>query len=267
MRLLTPHIHKVNLLTLPLQQGLALSRHTGHFHLVWFHGSVHLRGLYERIRRLRWVFFMTGSAISLVAIFYGSSPRWEVSTRRDIPEGLHWPAMPRVKWLAAGAPESVVASRMCRTGGPPVRRPGAGDLFSGRSAKLFDCTADLFQQRRVRCPGRLQTGLITFLPPLAFALSTTRGFVALGYTGVALRRCGTAHPAMLGLAMPRKPQGPPGGIILSCGRRHASAGAGVYLRHCRDWRPEFFDIALGFLPDRGLTPGKRLPGGRRQGFV
>ncbi|PMC11863.1 hypothetical protein CJ207_25730, partial [Klebsiella aerogenes] len=35
--------------------------------------------------------------------------------------------------------------------------------------------------------GRIQSGVITFLPPLAFALFYPRGFVmALGYAGVAL---------------------------------------------------------------------------------
>jgi tyrosine-specific transport protein len=51
---------------------------------------------------------------------------------------------------------------------------------------LFDYLADLFQRRNT-VTGRLQTGAITFLPPLAFALFYPRGFVmALGYAGVAL---------------------------------------------------------------------------------
>lgn len=58
--------------------------------------------------------------------------------------------------------------------------------FLGVALGLFDYLADLFQ-RRSTVSGRLQTGLITFLPPLAFALFYPRGFVmALGYAGVAL---------------------------------------------------------------------------------
>lgn len=93
LALLTPHIHKVNLLTLPLQQGLALSAIPVIFTSFGFHGSVPSIVSYMNgnIRRLRWV-FMTGSAIPLVAYIFGSSPRWEVSTRRHS-EG-YWPAMP-----------------------------------------------------------------------------------------------------------------------------------------------------------------------------
>ncbi|KAF0783134.1 tyrosine transporter TyrP, partial [Salmonella enterica subsp. enterica serovar Worthington str. BCH-3008] len=71
LALLTPHIHKVNLLTLPLQQGLALSAIPVIFTSFGFHGSVPSIVSYMNgnIRRLRWV-FMTGSAIPLVAYIF-----------------------------------------------------------------------------------------------------------------------------------------------------------------------------------------------------
>lgn len=43
--------------------------------------------------------------------------------------------------------------------------------FLGVALGLFDYLADLFQRRNT-VAGRLQTGAITFLPPLAFALFT-----------------------------------------------------------------------------------------------
>ena len=62
---------------------------------------------------------------------------------------------------------------------------------------LFDYLADLFQ-RRNSVTGRLQTGAITFLPPLAFALFYPRGFVmALGYAGVALSILALLLPSLL----------------------------------------------------------------------
>ena len=52
--------------------------------------------------------------------------------------------------------------------------------FLGVALGLFDYLADLFQRSNT-VGGRLQTGAITFLPPLAFALFYPRGFVmALG---------------------------------------------------------------------------------------
>lgn len=72
--LLLPHIHKVNLLTLPLQQGLALSAIPVIFTSFGFHGSVPSIVSYMdgNIRKLRWVFII-GSAIPRWHIFSG---RW-----------------------------------------------------------------------------------------------------------------------------------------------------------------------------------------------
>ncbi|MFZ6870415.1 aromatic amino acid transport family protein, partial [Klebsiella pneumoniae] len=57
--------------------------------------------------------------------------------------------------------------------------------FLGVSLGLFDFLADMFQ-RKNSVGGRLQSGIITFLPPLAVALFYPRGFdMALGDAGVA----------------------------------------------------------------------------------
>ena len=69
--------------------------------------------------------------------------------------------------------------------------------FLGVSLGLFDYLADMFQ-RKNSVGGRLQSGIITFLPPLAFALFYPRGFVmALGYAGVALAVLALIMPALL----------------------------------------------------------------------
>jgi tyrosine-specific transport protein len=69
--------------------------------------------------------------------------------------------------------------------------------FLGVALGLFDYLADLFQ-RKNSPGGRLQSGAITFLPPLAFALFYPRGFVmALGYAGVALAVLALMLPSLL----------------------------------------------------------------------
>ena len=69
--------------------------------------------------------------------------------------------------------------------------------FLGVTLGLFDYLADLFQRSNT-VGGRLQTGAITFLPPLAFALFYPRGFVmALGYAGVALAVLALIIPSLL----------------------------------------------------------------------
>lgn len=80
LALLMPHIHKVNLLTLPLQQGLALSAIPVIFTSFGFHGSVPSIVSYMNgnIRKLRWV-FITGSAIPLVAYIF-----WQLATLGSI---------------------------------------------------------------------------------------------------------------------------------------------------------------------------------------
>ncbi len=58
--------------------------------------------------------------------------------------------------------------------------------FLGVALGLFDFLADLFK-RQDNASGRLQTGLLTFGPPLVFALFYPKGFVmALGYAAIAL---------------------------------------------------------------------------------
>lgn len=69
--LLAPHVHKVNLLTLPLQQGLALSAIPVIFTSFGFHGSVpsivsYMNGDIRKLRRV----FIIGSAIPLIAYIF-----------------------------------------------------------------------------------------------------------------------------------------------------------------------------------------------------
>lgn len=116
--------------------------------------------------------------------------------------------------------------------------------FLGVALGLFDYLADLFQ-RRSTVSGRLQTGLITFLPPLAFALFYPRGFVmALGYAGVALAvlallilLCWSGSAVNRAQAGYRVAGGTPAlALVFICG----IVVIGVQ-----------FSIALGFLPDPG----------------
>ncbi len=102
--------------------------------------------------------------------------------------------------------------------------------------------------------GRLQTGLITFLPPLAFALFYPRGFVmALGYAGVALAVLALLIPAML--VWQCRKQIPQAGYRVAGG---TPALALVFICGIIVIGVQF-SIALGFLPDRANAV-QRLPG-------
>lgn len=193
--LLLPHIHKVNLLTLPLQQGLALSAIPVIFTSFGFHGSVPSIVSYMdgNIRKLRWV-FITGSAIPTVAYIF-----WQVATLGSIDSTTFMGLLANHAGLNGllQALREMVASPHVELAVHLFADLALATSFLGVALGLFDYLADLFQRSNT-VGGRLQTGAITFLPPLAFALFYPRGFVmALGYAGVALAVLALIIPSLL----------------------------------------------------------------------
>lgn len=184
LALLMPHVHKVNLLTLPLEKGLALSAIPVIFTSFGFHGSVPSIVSYMNgnVQKLRWV-FITGSAIPLVAYIF-----WQLATLGSIDSTTFFGLMANSAGLNGllQALRDVVASPHVELAVHLFADLALATSFLGVTLGLFDYLADLFNRRNTAM-GRLQTGAITFLPPLAFALFYPRGFVmALGYAGVAL---------------------------------------------------------------------------------
>ena len=78
--LMLPNIHQTNLMTLPLEQGTALSAIPVIFTSFGFHGSVPsiVNYMGGNIRKLRWVFII-GSAIPLIAYIF-----WQLATLGSI---------------------------------------------------------------------------------------------------------------------------------------------------------------------------------------
>ena len=191
--LLAPHVHKVNLLSLPLEKGLALSAIPVIFTSFGFHGSVpsivsYMNGDIRKLRRV----FVIGSAIPLVAYLF-----WQLVTLGSIDSNTFIGLMAEHSGLNGFlvALRNVVASSHVELAVHLFADLALATSFLGVALGLFDYMADLFQRRNT-VAGRLQTGAMTFLPPLAFALFYPRGFVmALGYAGVALSilEIGRAH--------------------------------------------------------------------------
>ncbi|MFE4110693.1 tyrosine transporter TyrP [Kosakonia sp. YIM B13611] len=195
LALLMPHIHKANLLTMPLEKGLALSAIPVIFTSFGFHGSVPSIVSYMggNIRKLRRV-FITGSAIPLVTYIF-----WQLATLGSIDSSTFIGLLASQAGLNGllQALREVVASPHVELAVHLFADLALATSFLGVSLGLFDYLADLFQ-RRNNVAGRLQTGVVTFLPPLAFALFYPRGFVmALGYAGVALSVLALLLPSML----------------------------------------------------------------------
>ncbi|WP_024553108.1 tyrosine transporter TyrP [Franconibacter helveticus 513] len=195
LALLMPHVHQANLLSMPLSQGLAFSAIPVIFTSFGFHGSVpsivsYLNG---DIRKLRLV-FITGSAIPLVAYIF-----WQLATLGAIDAATFNQLLANHAGLNGllQAVRQVVASPHVELAVHLFADLALATSFLGVSLGLFDYLSDMFQRSR-KASGRLQSGLITFLPPLAFALFYPQGFVmALGYAGVALAILALIIPALL----------------------------------------------------------------------
>jgi tyrosine-specific transport protein len=195
LALMMPHIHHTNLLTLPIEKGLALSAIPVIFTSFGFHGSVpsivsYLKG---DLRKLRWV-FITGSAIPLVAYIF-----WQLATLGAIDSGVFGTLMAEHSGLNGllQAVRQVVATPHVELAVHLFADLALATSFLGVSLGLFDYLGDLFQRNR-RASGRAQTGLMTFIPPLVFALFYPQGFVmALGYAGVALAILALIIPSLL----------------------------------------------------------------------
>ncbi|MCW7762773.1 tyrosine transporter TyrP [Photorhabdus luminescens] len=193
--LMMPHVQHINLLTLPLEQGLILSSIPVIFTSFGFHGSVPsiVKYMDGDIRRLRWVFII-GSAIPLIAYIF-----WQLATLGSIHSNTF------VDILAENAGlngllhsiREVVASPKTELSVQMFANLALATSFLGVTLGLFDFLGDLFK-RKDNLAGRMQTGLLTFVPPLIFALFYPKGFVmALGYAAVALSILALVLPSLL----------------------------------------------------------------------
>lgn len=222
--LLLPHIHQINLLTLPLQQGLALSAIPVIFTSFGFHGSIpsivsYLNGDIRKLRRV----FIIGSFIPLVAYIF-----WQLATLGSIDSPAFTAVLAKNSGLNGllAAIRDVVASPHVEVAVHLFADFALATSFLGVALGLFDYLADLFQRKNTPA-GRVQSGVITFLPPLAFALFYPQGFVmALGYAGLALAVLALMLPSLLVMKSrklhPQATWRVPGGsialwLVLGCG--------------------------------------------------
>ncbi len=241
--LLLPHIHQINLLTLPLQQGLALSAIPVIFTSFGFHGSIpsivsYLNGDIRKLRRV----FIIGSFIPLVAYIF-----WQLATLGSIDSPAFTAVLAQNSGLNGllAAIRDVVASPHVEVAVHLFADFALATSFLGVALGLFDYLADLFQRKNTPA-GRIQSGVITFLPPLAFALFYPRGFVmALGYAGVALAVLALMLPSLLVMKSrklhPQATWRVPGGSIALC----LVLGCGVAIVAIQ------FCIVAGLLPAVG----------------
>lgn len=195
LMLLLPHIEQINILIMPTAQALVLSAIPIVFTSFGFHGSVPSIVNYMQgdTRKLRWVFII-GSAIPLLVYLL-----WQLATLGSIATDTFLGVLAQASGINGllAAVKAVAHSAYVEL----VVRLFAGlalaTSFLGVALGLFDFLADLFKRENTLV-GRMQTGLITFLPPLFFALFYPKGFIfALGFAAIALAVLSLLLPSLL----------------------------------------------------------------------
>ena len=178
--MLTPYVHGEHLLNMPVEQGLILSALPVIFTSFGFHGSIPsiVRYVGVDIKTLRKV-MIAGASLPLVIYLF-----WQL-----VSQGL----MSQSSLMASEGLQGFMASIAAIVSSPSVATAVTlfADLalatsFLGVSLGLFDFLNDALKVKDDN-KGRVLTALVTYLPPLCFALFYPQGFImALGYAAIAL---------------------------------------------------------------------------------
>ncbi|MCF2907367.1 aromatic amino acid transporter [Pseudoalteromonas sp. DL2-H2.2] len=177
---LTPYVRGQHLLDMPIEQGLIVSALPVIFTSFGFHGSIPSIVKYVGldIRTLRKV-MIVGASLPLV-IYIG----WQLLSQGVMAQSalLNSEGLPGF----VDSISSIAHSPQVSTFVTLFADLALATSFLGVSLGLFDFFADAFKKRNT-VSERIITALITFLPPLGFALFYPQGFImALGYAAIAL---------------------------------------------------------------------------------
>ncbi len=178
--MLTPYVQGQHLLEMPLEQGLILSAIPIIFTSFGFHGSIPsvVRYVGLEMKSLRRV-MIVGAALPLAIYLL-----WQL-----VSQGI----IDQQHLFASNGLGGFIASLATMLNSPSINYAVTifADLalatsFLGVSLGLFDFFTDALNKGNAT-KDRLITALVTFVPPLGFALFYPQGFIiALGYAAIAL---------------------------------------------------------------------------------
>lgn len=192
LAMLLPRAEGQHLLAMPLEQGLLLAGLPVIFTSFGFHGSIPSVLLYlgRDPRQLRRV-FVWGSALPLILYVL-----WQVAILGLLGQQRLLATGGALDGLLAGVGQVIDWSTFSQAM-HLFADLALATSFLGVTLGLFDFMAKALN-RRDNATGRLQTGLITFVPPLLFALYFPQGFImALGYAAIALAVLAVLLPVTL----------------------------------------------------------------------
>ncbi|MGS0695028.1 tyrosine transporter TyrP [Shewanella sp. 0m-4] len=178
--LLLPHVSVENLVALPVHQGLVFASLPVIFTSFGFHGSIPsvVRYLGKDTKALRWI-IVVGSALPLMIYVV-----WMLASQGVLPQQELMTSQSLNGFI--GSLSRMLHNPMIANAVSIFADLALATSFLGVSLGLYDFLADLFK-RSAKPSHRVQVGLVTFLPPLGFALFYPQGFItALGYAAFAL---------------------------------------------------------------------------------
>ena len=182
LSLMLPEIKFDNLMATPIDNALTISASPVFFTAFGFHGSIPSLNKYlgGNVKALR-ISILAGSAITLCAYIL-----WQMSTHGLLTQNEFLQILKEDATL-----NGLVKATLAITGSNMIA--GAVKLFStlalvtsflGVGLGLLECIEDLLKRSFNISAGRISLGLMTFIPPLVFALFYPEGFIlALGYAG------------------------------------------------------------------------------------
>ena len=182
LSLMLPEIKFDNLMATPIDNALIISASPVFFTAFGFHGSIPSLNKYldGNVKALR-ISILAGSAITLCAYIL-----WQMSTHGLLTQNEFLQILKEDATL-----NGLVKATLAITGSNIIA--GAVKLFStlalvtsflGVGLGLLECIEDLLKRSFNISSGRISLGLMTFIPPLVFALFYPEGFIlALGYAG------------------------------------------------------------------------------------
>ena len=182
LSLMLPAIKFDNLMATPIDNALIISASPVFFTAFGFHGSIPSLNKYldGNVKALR-ISILAGSAITLCAYIL-----WQMSTHGLLTQNEFLQILKEDATL-----NGLVKATLAITGSNMIA--GAVKLFStlalvtsflGVGLGLLECIEDLLKRSFNISARRISLGLMTFIPPLIFALFYPEGFIlALGYAG------------------------------------------------------------------------------------
>ncbi|KGQ71240.1 tyrosine transporter [Chelonobacter oris] len=193
--MMLPKVRLENLMAMPLNHALMLSAAPVFFTSFGFHVVIPsiVKYLAGDIKRLK-IAIIGGTGIPLLAYLL-----WQLSTHGVLSQSQFLQILQQDPTLngLVNATREITGSAVLSEAVRLFSSLALITSFLGVSLSLFDCLNDLLHRVKVRS-NRLLLGVLTFLPPLVFALFYPEGFImALGYAGIMFAFYGLVLPVGL----------------------------------------------------------------------